>query len=362
MIKTAIIGAGMIAASAHIPAYQSRGDVFKLAAVADVNLQAAQSLAAEHGIEKAFENAEQMLNEVQPQLVSICVPNAFHYSFTKLALAHGANVLCEKPLAFTYAQAAELFSLAKAKGLLLMACQSMRYTPDRLAAKAFIGAGNLGQPYYAGFSRIRRRGIPYWSTFHMKKFSCGGAFCDIGVHMLDAVLWLMGNPQIQSVSGQCGKHHANELGDLAASGARTGNVQNMRKFNPNEMDVEDFAAGTITFKNGCTLHFTTAWAANMPESSDIRIVGEKAGLDVATGTVYQGESSNTQLEFLPDEFKAQAFPGHFHIINNLAEVLQNGAQPDVLPEQTIQVSAVIGMFYRSCELGRPVLWEEILND
>ena len=100
----------------------------------------------------------------------------------------------------------------------------------------------------------------------------------------------------------------------------------------------------------------------MPESSDIRLVGEKAGIDVVPGTVYKGENTNEKLQFLPDKYKDEAFPGHFHLINNLAKVLQNGAAPDILPEQTIQVSAVIGMFYRSCELGRPVLWEEILND
>ena len=128
-----------------------------------------------------------MLEKEKPDLVSVCVPNCFHKEYTLMALNHGVNVLCEKPLAFTYADAKEMFDTAKKNGRLLMACQSMRFTPDRLAAKRFIDEGNLDEIYYAELSRVRRRGIPTWGTFHMKKISCGGAFVDIGVHMLDAL-------------------------------------------------------------------------------------------------------------------------------------------------------------------------------
>ena len=105
-----------------------------------------------------------------------------------------------------------------------MACQSMRFTPDRLAAKKFIDNGGMDNIYYGEFSRIRRRGIPTWSTFHLRKVNCGGAFVDIGVHMLDALIWHMGNPKAIEVEGNVMKNHSEEVGSLRGSGALTGEV------------------------------------------------------------------------------------------------------------------------------------------
>ena len=95
----------MIANSAHIPAYRNFGDDFFISAVSDINETAAKETAKRHGIPNFYKNAEEMLEKEKPDLVSVCVPNCFHKEYTLMALNHGVNVLCEKPLAFTYADA-----------------------------------------------------------------------------------------------------------------------------------------------------------------------------------------------------------------------------------------------------------------
>ena len=289
-----------------------------------------------------------MLEKERPDLVSVCVPNCFHKQYTMMALEHGANVLCEKPLAFTYADAVEMFDTAKRNNRLLMACQSMRFTPDRLAAKEYMEQKGLGRVYYGELSRVRRRGIPYWGTFHMKKISCGGAFVDIGVHILDALLWLMGNPEIEAVDGMALQNHKMELGALKASGALSGQVDNMRAFDPEEMDVEDFACGMLKFKNGVRVNFKVAWAANMPESSDIRLVGDKAGMDLPAGKIYFGENGTEELrqkKLLYDS----PFAGHIYIADNLRKVLKGEAEPVVKPEETINTARILELFYQSVQ-------------
>jgi predicted dehydrogenase len=218
----------MIANSAHIPAYRQFPEDFEIVAVCDISEAAARETAQKHGISHFYTDASEMLRMERPDVVSVCVPNCFHKEYTLLALRAGANVLCEKPLATCYADAKEMFDEAEKQGKLLMACQSMRFTPDRLAAKAYIDSQGLGPVYYGELSRIRRRGIPYWGSFHLKKISCGGAFLDIGVHMLDALVWLMGNPKVTSVMGSTMQNHKQELGDLKSSGALTGNVDRLR--------------------------------------------------------------------------------------------------------------------------------------
>lgn len=359
MLKVAIIGTGMIAGAAHIPAYRSCPDVFSVEAVVDINEAAARDTAQKYGIPAWYTDCTQMLEQIKPDLVSVCVPNAFHKQYILTALEHGVNVLCEKPVAVTYADAVEMYRYAEKQGKLLVACQSMRYTPDRLALKRQLEDGKLGDIYHASFQRIRRRGIPTWGTFHIRRFSGGGAMIDLGVHMLDAMLWLMDNPEIDSVAGTALKNHAGELGNLVASGARTGTVDHARKFDPDEMDVEDFASGTIRFRNGCMANFISAWAANMPEKSEIQIIGRKQGIVIPDCTIFSGENGMETLETQPDPFAGEAFPGHFHIVHHLADVLTRDVPLEITPEQTIQVSTVLDLFYRSARENRTCSVEEL---
>lgn len=74
-----------------------------------------------------------------------------------------------------------------------------------------------------------------------------------------------------SVTGVTGVHHKNEIGSLKSSGALTGKVHSVRSFDPAEMNVEDFSCGMLEFENNAAANFKVAWAANMPESSDIRL-------------------------------------------------------------------------------------------
>ena len=354
MFKVCIISCGMITNSAHIPAFRQFPEDYEIVAVCDINKQAAKDTAERHQIPSFYTDAEKMLKEHKPDVVSVCVPNCFHKQYTMMALQHGANVLCEKPLAFTYADAKEMFDCAKEHGKLLMACQSMRFTPDRLAAKE----GGLEDIYYGELSRVRRRGIPTWGAFHIKKVSGGGAFVDIGVHMLDALVWLMGNPKVKSVNATTMQNHKYEVGSLKGSGALTGEVHNQRVFNPDEMDVEDFSCGMITFENGAKVSFKVAWAANMPEASDIRLVGRKAGIDLPSCKVYAGE---TDEDILTAEglLYDSPFAGHICLADNVRKVLKGEAAPFVLPEETINVSAILELFYKSAELGREVFMEEL---
>lgn len=353
MFKVCIISCGMITNSAHIPAYRQFPKDFEIAAVSDINEAAARDTAKRHGIERYYTDAEEMLEREKPDIVSVCVPNCFHKQYTLMALEHGANVLCEKPLAFTYADSCEMFDVAERNGKLLMACQSMRFTPDRLAAKRFIDEGGMDEIYYGEIARVRRRGIPTWGTFHINKISCGGAFVDIGVHMLDALIWLMGNPKIKSVSGITMQNHKSEIGSLKGSGALTGKVHNKRPFDPDEMDVEDFACGMLSFENSAKVSFKVAWASNMPEASDIRLVSRRAGIDLPSGKVYFGEDGEKKLETKKCPYDTPFF-GHMYIADNLRRVLRGEAEPIITPEETKNVAAALELFYRSASLGREV--------
>lgn len=355
----ALIGCGMIANCAHIPAFRRMAESFEIVAVCDLREDAARDTAAKYDIPAWYTDERAMLEAVHPEVVVVCSPNGQHKEHVMLALSHGAHVLCEKPIATTYADAAEMYGFAKERGLLLVACQCWRYIPERLAAKKAIDDGQIGPIYYGEMTHIRRRGIPTWGKFHIKEFSGGGAFLDIGVHVLDSALWLMGNPAVASVSAAMHKVHTNETGSLASSGALTAAVSHARPFDPEEMDVESFSSGTVRFQNGASLTFKVAWAANMAEENTLRLSGQKGGVDTEKGVLYAGKNGETPLAVEPERFPDEAFYGHFYIVENLAAALDGREELLIRPEESVNVCAVLEAAYRSAELGREVLMEEI---
>ena len=358
-IKVAVISCGMIARNAHIPAYKHFSEYYDLTAVCDVNAETARKTAQEFGVPHFYTDVEQMLIEQEPDLVSVCVPNMLHKQYTMMALKYGANVLCEKPVAFSLSDALEMYGFAADRGLRLIACQSWRFMPERIAAKRIIDSGMVGNIYYAEFSRIRRRGIPTWGKFHLKEHSGGGAFLDIGVHVLDAAVWLMGNPKVRSVIARTQRLHVCETVSLKSAGALAGGVKTGAGFNPDDMDVESFAGGIITFENDAVIEFKTAWAANLPEENNIVLLGEKSGIDIAARKVYYGNDGVSELEIPPNEFPDKSFYGHFYLIGNVARALRGEEDFWITPEETVTVSAVIEAVYRSAELGREIYINEL---
>ena len=360
MFKVAIISCGMITNNAHIPAYKAFPDKYEIVAVCDVVEAAAKSTAETHNIPNYYTDAEEMLKVEKPDVVSVCVPNLLHKKFTMLALSYGANVLCEKPLAFAYKDAKEMYDYAKAQGKKLMACQSIRFLPERLAAFDMVQKGEIGDIYYAELSRIRRRGIPFWGKFHLKSASGGGAFTDIGVHGIDSAVWLMGNPKCTSVKATMTKVHADEIGSAAGSGALAGGVS-ATNFNPDEMDVESFASGYANFENGASLSFKVSWAANLKDENNIVLAGKKCGIDIENGKIYSGESDITDTNVAPNGFKDHPFFGHFCLVENFANALEGKEELFVKPEETLNVTAIIEAAYLSAELGREVSINEIIK-
>lgn len=365
-LVTAVIGAGMIANKAHIPAYHSLHEQVSMEAVFDLREEAARQTAKIHDLPFWYTDAERMLKEIKPDLVSVCTPNASHASFVRLALENGCNVLCEKPLAMTYKETKELYDLAKKKGKTLMACQTLRCGEEYLAAKEMADTGLLGDIYFAEFAAIRRRGIPKWGVFHRKEANGGGALCDLGVHLIDAVVWLMGSPAFTAVRGfsaaHIAQHESNVITSIVESGAPAG-VTGAIKYKPEDFEVEEFAAGTLHFEGGINVNFKTSWALNLPPQFGLSIAGTKAGLTLPDLKFYT-VMGRYQADIVPRVFKEgphvkEPFSGHFTLIKSAVDHLMEGSPVLVTPEQTLTVAAIIDAFYLSAALNREVRAEEV---
>jgi UDP-N-acetylglucosamine 3-dehydrogenase len=101
-IRVAVIGAGGIG-GVHLKAYAAWTDLCEIVGVADINLAAAVEKAGQYG-GKAFADYETLLDDMQPDAVSICTPPNLHLPVVQAAAAHNCSVLCEKPPARTVAE------------------------------------------------------------------------------------------------------------------------------------------------------------------------------------------------------------------------------------------------------------------
>ena len=96
--KVAIIGTGMVANVGHLPAWLELAPAVEVVGVFNHTLAKAQQTADRHGIPHAYDDCGRMMDELRPDIVSVCTPNVSHRAYTEAVLQAGAHVFCEKPV------------------------------------------------------------------------------------------------------------------------------------------------------------------------------------------------------------------------------------------------------------------------
>lgn len=358
-LRVGLIGTGMICNAAHIPAWKNLQDEVEIVGVADIFADRAEGTAQRNDIPHAYGDPAKMLAELDLDIVSVCTPNVYHKEWTIASLQAGAHVLCEKPIAPGYQDAAEMYQVAENTGKILMVGQSARFTAATLAAKEMAEAGELGEIYYAETASLRRRGVPQWGMFHMKEHNAGGPIYDLSVHSLDALLWIMGNPKVTAASGMVYTKLANRdeglKTSLADSGAPLG-VFDVRPYAHHEFDVEDMAAGFLRLENDLTISLKASWAANIPEGmGGTFILGTEGGLRLNPLMLAKnlGSYMVDVTPKVPSEPNIM-FYGHWNETAHFVDVIHGEAELMVKKEEVLNVINALEGVYRSAELGREI--------
>jgi predicted dehydrogenase len=252
-----------------------------------------------------------------------------------------------------------MYAAAEDAGRTLMISQTGRFSTAAKAAHEFAAEGRLGEVYYAECSALRRRGVPTWGRFHLKADSGGGPLFDIGVHTLDALLWIMGNPAVVAASGACYTKLANRdeglITSLADSGAPVG-VYDPRPFDPAEFDVEDLGIGFLRLEHGATITLKASWAANVPPGmGGTLLLGTRGGLRLNPFTLvtnvgrYQVDVT-PQLPSMPDI----PFYGHWKAIAHMIRVLDGEEPLRVQRAEVLNVIRALEALYQSAAEGREI--------
>ncbi len=346
-LRVAVIGTGAIARDQHLPYWQQleqEGRIV-LAAVCDVLRNRAEENADRFGAKKSYTNYRKLLRDGEYEIVDICTQNRWHCPMTIAALEAGANVLVEKPMAMNSRECLRMIDAAEKARRKLMVAQHMRFEPRNEKLKSIVDTGRLGEIYTARAEILRRRGIPGWGKFHIKKESLGGPLIDIGVHIMDLCVWLIGSPKPVAVSGKVYRMFGDRY-DLC-------NGDWPINYEPGEFDVEDYATGMVRFEGGVTMSVECSWAANIPRNFQaVRILGDKSGVCTNPLGVFGYENdmlTSFNLDWVAEE------DGHRREIRHFTECVERDLPVRIQPAESLEIQKIIDAFYESSRRNREVV-------
>ncbi len=141
-IGAAVIGSGFIG-SVHIEALRRLG--VRIQGLLEVSPEHGAKRAADLGLPRAYASLEEMLADDRVEVVHVTSPNALHAPQVREILAAGKHVVCEKPLATTSAESAELVRLARAAGVVNAVNFNIRFYPLNQHLARLVAEGGLGE-------------------------------------------------------------------------------------------------------------------------------------------------------------------------------------------------------------------------
>lgn len=346
-LKVAMIGLGGISHT-HVPGWKA-SPYTELVAGGDINPAVFEPWQAKHGVTRYTLNSMDLINDPDIDIIDICTPNMFHAPYTIAALNAGKHVICEKPLAPTPQEICQMIEARERSGKMLMTAQHFRFRGISQAVKTEVNSGVLGQIYHARAWMLRRLGLPTSPTFLYKQNAGGGPTIDIGVHILDLTLWLMGHPKPVAVSGVARTELAHHKGAFTNWGGRVPV--------PQDMDVEDFAAAFVRFDNGATLVLEVSWLLHhnaQGEDARVWLYGTEGGCEWPQANFMSMDYPNMQTKTMALQLTSDTMEPHALECVEFAKAVSEGLPSPVPAEHSLYVQAILDGIYRSQVAGGEV--------
>lgn len=352
-IRIGIIGTGQIG-KFHLNNYKDMPDV-EVVAAADVNEKELGAVAQSYNIPNTYADYREMLKRDDLDAVDICLHNNLHAPVTIEVLRSGRHAYCEKPIAGSYFDGKAMVETAKECGKMLHIQMASLFFKEARAAKIIIDKGMLGRIYHARASGFRRRDRPYVDgygkpDFVKKEIAEGGALYDVGIYNIVQILYLMGMPKVERISGKIYQELDMDPGRREFSG----------------YNVEEFGMGLVRFGGNSTMDIIQSWAVNLDGFERSYILGSKGGVrlnpfgyfynldDLEIDATANLDRMDTRLHDLRPDADAYDLSQHHWIA-----ALQGRVPLIPTADIALQMMLIGEGIYMSNRLGREVSAEEV---
>lgn len=354
-LRVGVIGLGF-AGQAALEGFLKIPDV-KVVGLAGLEADRLAELGEKHQIPHLHLRWEDLLARDDIDAVSIATPNQLHEPIAVAALESGKHVLCEKPLARSGVEAEKIVQAAIDNNRVLKVIFNHRQRGDVQTLKQHIDTGALGRIYYAKTHWVRRNGIPgLGSWFTSKALAGGGPLIDLGVHMLDMTLFLLGEPTVLTVS-------ANTFAELGPRG-KGGSAYAAKHNVGSAYEVEDLATAYLRLEGGGVLQLEVSWAMYR-ENGDhfgVELFGTDGGAEIAVPNYATEDTLRiyTDVGGVPAAVKPHVTRGEGHraVVRQFVEAIRGGNWSDHVGRDGLVRSKIIDAIYLSALEGREVLVSE----
>lgn len=268
-MRYALIGCGRIATN-HMKA--ALNNQLEIVAVCDILPSKMEELLSKHDLEKdaaikRYTDYKEMIQEMNPELVSIATESGIHAEIALYCIDHGVNVIIEKPMAMSMEDADEIIRRSKEKGVKVSACHQNRFNIAIQELRKAVEAGRFGKLSHGTIHVRWNRGPQYYEQASWRGTweQDGGALMNQCIHGIDLLRWMMGD-EIEEIYGVTRQRFHDYL------------------------EAEDVGLAVVKFKNGAigTIEGTTnVYPKNLEET--LYIFGEK-------GTVKIGGTSTNNID------------------------------------------------------------------
>ena len=246
----AVAGTGFIG-PAHVEAVRRLGH--RVVGVLGSSPDKGRAAAAALGIPAAYPTFADLLADPAAEVVHLATPNRLHFDHAKAALAAGKHVVCEKPLAMTSGETAELVRLAAARPDLVAAVNyNVRFYPLCLDARDRVRSGQLGDLFHVTGSYLQDW-LLYPTDFNWRVLAEDGgdlrAVADIGTHWLDLVTFITGL-EVEAVCADLQTVHPQRQRPAGGTETFTGSAGGTRAGVPVPVTTDDAGSILLRFRGG----------------------------------------------------------------------------------------------------------------
>ena len=242
-LRAVIVGTGFMG-RVHLEAVRRLGFV-DVVAVAGSTTAKARALAEAFGVPHASGDYRSVLRGDDIDVVHLCTLNVHHYPMASAALAAGKHVICEKPLAMTSEEAADLVSRAAARGVRHATCYNLRYYPMVQQMRRLCATGELGEVLIAQ-GTYSQDWLLYDTDWNWRVDASDAgrlrAMGDIGSHWCDMLEHVTGL-RITSLAADLATFHTTRKRPMRSVETFSGKMQQpIASYEETAIDTEDFAA------------------------------------------------------------------------------------------------------------------------
>ncbi|MCB2198268.1 Gfo/Idh/MocA family oxidoreductase [bacterium] len=331
-VRLALIGLGGAAQLIHLPILEQMGSI-DLVGLADEDRYKLSRVTEKYGV-PGHVDIENLIRKTNPDVVMICTPTITHLPLALSALEGGAHVIVEKPVTRNLSETKRLQEAARDRSRSVFVAMNQRFRQDVSVLRNFVTADELGKIWRIRSGWLKRFGGWDRSPWLDKKtISGGGVLMDLGIQLLDVILWALDYPDIRRVSAW--SHH-----------------ENLNR------EVEDTFSSAVELGNGTLVHLDCSWGLLAEHNvAYTHVEGTKATASlnplVLHKTVQDELVTVTPVKSAAprDLYNASFEAQMHHFVASL-----RGEKKDISTiDEAVRVMELIDLMYQSANSGREIV-------